>query len=84
MVVEKPEVTFEDRLIAMIAWMLNIPVSRINLYTDLRDDLYLDPIDKELLIAKLESQYQVYFSPEEANGIETVLDACSLLRKHAA
>jgi acyl carrier protein len=84
-VITKHKWTPEDRIIEMIAWMLNIPSSQINPFTDLVDDLYLDSIDRVLLIAKLESQFGVYLSKEEVASIETVRDASTyFLRKHAA
>lgn len=64
-----------DQIIDMISWALNIPVSRINPNTDLIDDLYLDQIDRDLLIAKLESRLGVFLSPDEVAHIRTVRDA---------
>ena len=59
----------------MISHALNVPASFLNPFTHLRDDLYLDSLDFQLLIAKLETSFQVYLSPEEVESIETVRDA---------
>ena len=74
----------EDHIMDMIAWSLNIPASRINPNTDLISDLNLDPIDRDLLIAHLESRFGIYLSPEEVADISTVRDASRFLRLHAA
>ncbi len=75
----------EERLIQQVAWILNISPNQINPNTDFLEDLYLDPIDRDLLIAKLESLYGVYLSREEAATIETIRDAGHYMRiQHAA
>ena len=81
---KKSKWTAEDRIIELIAWELNIPSSRINPHTDLVDDLYLDSLDKDLLIAKLESQFGVFLNQEQAAKIDTVRDASFFLQQNAA
>ena len=81
---KKSKWTAEDRIIELIAWELNIPSSRINPHTDLIDDLYLDSLDKDLLIAKLESQFGVFLNQEQAAKIDTVRDASFFLQQNAA
>lgn len=85
-IMNKPKAKFpsEDHLIEFIAWSLNIPVSRINPHTDLVDDLYLDQIDRDLLIAALENRFGIYLSSEEVDRIDTVRDASQSLQRHAA
>ena len=70
-------------MIETVAWELNIPASRINPYTDFIEDLYLDTIDRDLLIAKLERNFEVVFSLEEVNRIETIRDASHYIQLHA-
>jgi acyl carrier protein len=65
----------EQKIIDFIAWELNIPISKLNPNTDFVDDLCLDPIDRDLLIAKLENHTGVYLNQEEAARIATVRDA---------
>jgi len=64
----------------MISWSLHIPVSRINPNTDFADDLHLDQLDRELLIADLENRLGIYLSQEEVASIETVRDASHFLQ----
>lgn len=74
----------EDRVIEMIAWALKIPAHMLNPYTDLSEDLYLDHIDRELLIARLEKEFNVILSIEEVARIETIQDASRYIQEHAA
>lgn len=85
MVATKHNWTPEDRIMERIAWMLNVPSSKINPNTDLVDDLYLDPLDKSLLIATLERQYGIFLTREEVASIDTVGDASRyFLQKNVA
>ncbi|HQU57679.1 MAG: hypothetical protein KDD02_19895 [Phaeodactylibacter sp.] len=72
------------QIIDHISWRLNVSPSSIHPYTHLEDDLHLDAIDILLLIAELESRFNVYLSTEEANSIETIHDASIFLQKRAA
>lgn len=74
----------EDRVIERIANELNIPVALLNPYTDFIDDLYLDNIDRDLLIARLERDFRVIFSVEEVEKIQTIRDAAQIIQLHAA
>jgi acyl carrier protein len=65
----------DEQLINLIAWELNLSPAQLNINTDFVDDLHLDPVDRDLLIAKLENRLGVYLSQEEASGIATVRDA---------
>ncbi len=71
------------KVIDLMSLMFNIPVNRIRPFTSLRDDLLLDTIDVMLLVAALESKFDVYLSPEEAESIQTVQDITLLLQKNA-
>jgi len=73
--------TLEDSILNLVSWSLHIPKTSINAFSHLRDDLNLDSIDCLLLIATLERQFDVYFSAEEAEAIETVRDAIVLIQK---
>lgn len=74
----------EGRVIEQIAYELNIPTSLLNPYTDLDDDLYLDALDRSLLIARLEQYFQVMLTKEEVVGIQTIRDAAQLISLHEA
>ena len=73
----------QRRVIDLISLKLKVPPSKIFPYTDLRDDLLLDPIDMMLLIADIESSFNVFLSNEEVEMIETVGDATGLINKYA-
>lgn len=78
------EPKLQDRVIDIISWRLNVPVANIHPYSRLQDDLHLDAIDLMLLIAELESRFNVYLSTEEYESIETVQDASRYLQRYAA
>jgi acyl carrier protein len=74
----------QSRIIDLISWRLNVPATHIHPYSRLQEDLHLDAIDLLLLIAELESRFNVYLSKEEVEAIETVQDASFYLQKTAA
>jgi len=53
---------------------LRVPGNRLQSFTRLQDDLFLDPMDIQLLIASLESKLEYYLTEEEMAQIETVGD----------
>ena len=53
---------------------LRVPGHRLYNFTRLREDLFLDTMDVELLLASLESKLGYYLTEEEASQIETVGD----------
>lgn len=74
----------EDRVIKQVAGELKISATMLNPYTDLIDDLYLDTIDRDLLIAKLERNFGVVLSYEEVARIQTIRDASQFIQLHKA
>lgn len=74
----------QNRIIDLISWRLNLPTTHIHPYSRLREDLHLDAIDLLLLIAELETRFNVYLSNEEVEAIETVQDASFYFYKDAA
>lgn len=83
MVISTLESVTEEKIITLISFYLNIPYSHLNTYTHFQDDLHLDEFDRMLLIAKLERQFNAFFSNEEAAAIQTVRDANLYLNKYA-
>lgn len=73
--------SFQAKLLYLIAWILRMPVKRITNTTDLRNDLNLDSTDFELMIFQLENYYHTTFTDEQIRGIETVQDLGHLLRQ---
>ncbi len=53
---------------------LRLPNHRLHAFTRLREDLFLDSMDIDLLVAGLESKLEYYLTEEEAGQIETVGD----------
>ena len=78
------ELNSQERIIDIISWIINVPSSQILPYTSLREDLELDTIDLLLLIAELESQFNIYLTPEEVEAIETIQDISFFFQKQAA
>lgn len=76
--------TVEQQVIDLISWNTRIPSARIHPYSDLFDDLLLDDYDKQILIADLESQFEIYLTPEEVEKIRTVNDASAYFIKNYA
>lgn len=83
-IISRQSASVEQRLIQAISFTLNVPASHIHPYTHLRDDLHLDAVDMLLLIAKLESRFHVYLTPEEVESIETVRDAAGFFAHEPA
>lgn len=65
----------QDQIVNTISWTLNVAPQRLLPYTHFADDLYLDDLDKMLLIIALESHLNVYLTPEQVASIETIADA---------
>lgn len=74
----------EDLVIRKVAGELKISTTLLNPYTDLIDDLYLDNIDRDLLIARLERDFNVVLSHEEVARIQTIRDASRFIQLHKA
>ena len=53
---------------------LRLPNHRLHTFTRLREDLFLDSMDVDLLVAGLERKLEYYLTEEEASQIETVGD----------
>jgi acyl carrier protein len=61
-------------LIQHLSADLRVPGNRLQAFTRLREDLFLDTMDIDLLIASLERNLEYYLTEEEAAQIETVGD----------
>ena len=53
---------------------LHLPGDSLHNFTRLREDLFLDTMDVDLLVASLERRLGFYLTEEEASQIETVGD----------
>jgi len=81
---QKVQKLTQDKIIDFVSWQLNLPPSCIFPSSNLTADLNLDPFDKMLLIAELESRLNVFLTPEEAANIETIQDVSYFFQQHAA
>jgi acyl carrier protein len=81
---QKKQNLTQDRIIDFVSWQLNVPSTNIFPSSNLIDDLNLDPLDKMLLIAELESRLNVFLTSEEADNIETIQDVSQFFNLHAA
>jgi acyl carrier protein len=67
-------VTRSASLMHNLSTELRVPGHRLQPYLRLQDDLFLEPLDINLLIASLESKLEYYLTEEEASQVETVGD----------
>ena len=61
-------------LMQNLASELRRPGVRLHGFTRLREDLFLDTLDIDLLVAGLERNLEYYLTEEEASQIETIGD----------
>lgn len=66
--------TRANHLMHTLSDELRVPASRLHSFIRFQDDLFLDPMDVQLLIATLESKLEYYLTEEEMAQIETVGD----------
>ena len=64
----------ETALLQELSNELRTPGHRLQPFTRLREDLFLDTVDVELLVASLEQNLGYYLTEEEATQIETIGD----------
>lgn len=70
----QPSAARSAALMQNLSLELRTPGKRLHAFTRLREDLFLDTMDIELLVAGLESKLEYYLTEEEASQIETVGD----------
>lgn len=78
------ETNMQTKIIDLISWIADVPVSSICPTTNIKEDLSLDSIDFMLLIVKLEKSFNISLSSEEVERIETVKDASDYIRRYVA
>ncbi len=64
----------EEKIIKLIAEATKIEESKINLDTNLVDDLNLDSLDIVELMMKMEDEFGIEIPEEDAEGLKTVKD----------
>jgi len=73
-----------DRVIRLIAEILEIDPSRIQGSSRMREDLGMDSLASLELLSTLSEQLKVDLDIEEAMGIATVDDACAFVDQNVA
>lgn len=74
-----------SRLMYDLSNSLKMPGHRLHPFIRFREDLFLDRIDLQLLVAELESRHGYFLTEEQAGRIETIGDLQALfLRQKAA
>lgn len=63
-----------SRLINDLSQHLKRPSHRIHSFLRFQEDLFLDLIDVQLLVADLENTHRRFLTEEEANRLETIGD----------
>ncbi len=74
----------EGRLLYNLSDTLGVPSNRLYSYTRLLEDLLLDQLDRQLLIAGLESRFNCFLTEEEAARIQTIGDLQQYFGRQAA
>lgn len=60
----------------VLSWIANVPVQEIQATTLIKDDLQMDSLDFVLSVARLERLFNITFSNEDLEKLETVGDLC--------
>lgn len=71
-----------EKIIDIIREQLNIDDVEITEDTSFKDDLGVDSLDLLELVMAIEEEYDIELDPEELEGIQTVGDAMSFIRRY--
>ncbi len=72
-----------DKIVDIIKEQLNIDDIEITEETSFKDDLGVDSLDLLELVMAFEEEYDVELDPEELEGIQTVGDIVSYIKRYA-
>jgi acyl carrier protein len=72
-------VSVQQRVLKVIAEVLNRKESEIRLDASLRDDLQASSLDQMTIFVALEDEFQRNMPPEEVTGLVTVKDIIDLI-----
>lgn len=73
-----------DQLLNNLSYTLRVPSNQLYPFTRLLEDLLLDQLDRQLLIADLESKFNLFLTEEEAARIQTIGDLQQHFGRQAA
>ena len=70
-----------EKVRAMLAKQLNLPVEKISLESDIIKDLGADSLDVVELLISLEDNYGISIPEEDIAGVKTVKDIVDMIEK---
>ncbi len=70
-----------EKVRAMLAKQLNLPVEKISLESDIIKDLGADSLDVVELLISLEDDYGISIPEEDIAGVKTVKDIVDMIEK---
>jgi acyl carrier protein len=73
----------QQRVLKVVAEVLNKKETEINLDASLRDDLHLDSLQQMTLFIVLEDEFKRTIPPEEVTGLSTVRNVIEFIKKKA-
>jgi acyl carrier protein len=71
----------QQRVLKVVAEVLNKKEDEIRLDASLRDDLHLDSLQQMTLFIVLEDEFKRMIPPEEVTGLDTVKDVIAFIEK---
>jgi acyl carrier protein len=73
----------QQRVLKVIAEVLNKTESEISPEASLRSDLHLDSLQQMTLFIVLEDEFKRTIPPEEVTGLDTIKDVIAFIEKKA-
>ena len=70
-----------EKIQAMLAEALNLPIEKVTADAKIVDDLGADSLDVVELLSQLEDEYGVVIPDEEVEGLVTVADVAAEIEK---
>ena len=70
-----------EKIQAMLAEALNIPVEKVTPDAKIVDDLGADSLDVVELLSQLEEEYGIIIPDDEAENLATVADVAAIIEK---
>lgn len=70
----------ENKIIELIAWVLNVPVGDVTLETEIGELDEWDSLRNVQIIAQLEKEFEVKITPDMIMDLEDVSDIISLIK----
>jgi acyl carrier protein len=77
------EYDVQQRVLKVIAEVLNKTESEISPEASLRSDLHLDSLQQMTLFIVLEDEFKRTIPPEEVTGLDTIKDVIAFIEKKA-